>query len=232
MKTDTRNIGFSYLRLSEEDIQTGESSSITNQRRIINDYCKQNKITLIGEFVDDGWSGGNFERPGFQQMMKELQKNKANVVITKDLSRLGRDMREASYYAEQFFPENNIRYIAIGDNFDTEHDNVMAPFHFAMNEVYLRQGSQKIKDVLKNKRENGLYCACPPYGYKKDDNDKNHLVPDENTAPIVKRIFKCAANGDSARKIAIELNDDNIIPPLKYRALHRDTFSEKGMERA
>lgn len=232
MKTDIRNIGFSYLRLSDEDIQAGESSSITNQRRIINDYCKQNRIILIGEFVDDGWSGGNFERPGFQQMMRELQKNKANVIITKDLSRLGRDMREASYYAEQFFPENNIRYIAIGDNFDTEHENVMAPFHFAMNEVYLRQGSQKIKDVLKNKRENGLYCACPPYGYKKDEDNKNLLIPDENTAPIVKRIFKSAANGDSARKIAIELNESNVIPPLKYRALYRDTFTEKGMERA
>ena len=93
-----------------------------NQRRIINDYCKQNDITLINEFIDDGWSGGNFERPGFQKMMRELEKGRVNVVITKDLSRLGRDMRESSYYAEQFFPENMIRYIAISDNFDTEDD--------------------------------------------------------------------------------------------------------------
>ncbi len=229
MKTD---IGVAYLRLSDEDINNGESESITNQRRFVNDYCEKNGITLLKEFVDDGWSGSNFERPGFQKMMKELQKGKASVVITKDLSRLGRDMRESSYYAEQFFPEHGIRYIAINDNFDSTFDNVMAPFQFAMNEVYLRDGSKKVKDVLKNKRENGLYCACPPYGYKKDDNNKNHLVPDENTAPIVRRIFRSAAEGCSSKRIAAELNKENVIPPLKYRVLYRDNFSEKGALRA
>ena len=229
MKAD---IGISYLRLSDEDIKKGESESITNQRRFIKDYCNRNGITLIGEFVDDGWSGGNFERPGFQSMMRELQKGKVSVVVTKDLSRLGRDMREASYYAEQFFPEHGIRYIAINDNFDSEVDNVMAPFQFAMNEVYLRDGSKKIKQVLKNKRENGLYCACPPFGYKKDEHDNNLLVPDENTAPTVRRIFQQAANGDSTRKIAIDLNNDGVIPPLKYRVLYRDNFNEKGASRA
>ena len=229
MKAD---IGISYLRLSDEDIKKGESESITNQRRFIKDYCTRNGITLIGEFVDDGWSGGNFERPGFQSMMRELQKGKVSVVVTKDLSRLGRDMREASYYAEQFFPEHGIRYIAINDNFDSEIDNVMAPFQFAMNEVYLRDGSKKIKQVLKNKRENGLYCACPPFGYKKDEHDNNLLVPDENTAPTVRRIFQQAANGDSTRKIAIDLNNDGVIPPLKYRVLYRDNFNEKGASRA
>lgn len=228
MKAD---IGVAYLRLSNDDSNKGESESIVNQRRIIQDYCKNNKITLINEFVDDGWSGGNFERPGFQKMMAELEKGKVGVVITKDLSRLGRDMRESSYYAEQFFPEHGIRYIAINNNFDSEIDNIMAPFQFAMNEVYLRDGSRKVKEVLKNKRENGLYCACPPYGYKKADKDKNHLVPDENTAHIVKRIFKQAANGDSSRKIAIDLNNDGVIPPLKYRALYRDNFSDKGAAR-
>lgn len=224
--------GISYLRLSDEDLKRGESESIINQRRLIADYCKRNGIVLIGEFVDDGWSGGNFERPGFQNLMRELQKGKATIVITKDLSRLGRDMREASYYAEQFFPEHGIRYIAINDNFDSELDNVMAPFQFAMNEVYLRDGSKKIKEVLKSKRENGLYCACPPYGYKKDDNDKNLLVPDENTAFVVQRIFEQAYNGDSTRKIAADLNNDNIIPPLKYRVLYRDNFNDKGAARA
>ena len=161
-------------------------------------------------------------------MMRQLETGNANTVITKDLSRLGRDMRESSYYAEQFFPENGIRYIAIADNFDTEHDNIMAPFQFAMNEVYLRDGSRKVKDVLRNKRENGLYCACPPYGYRKDSRNKNLLVPDEMTAPIVKKIFERAANGDSSRKIALELNEDGIIPPLKYRVLYRDEFTDEG----
>jgi len=130
MRNDKLTLGFAYLRLSNEEAQGGESSSITNQRMIVQNYCKQNGITLVREFVDDGYSGGNFDRPAFQEMMKQLQQGKANTVITKDLSRLGRDMREASYYAEQFFPEHGIHYIAISDNFDTERENLMAPFPF------------------------------------------------------------------------------------------------------
>jgi len=225
-------LGFAYLRLSNEEAQGGESSSITNQRMIIENYCRQNGITLVREFADDGWSGGNFERPAFTEMIRQLKLGKANTVITKDLSRLGRDMREASYYAEQFFPEHGIQYIAIADNFDSERENFMAPFQFAMNEVYLRDASRKVKDVLKSKRENGQYCACPPYGYKKDTRDKTRLVPDEITAPVVQRIFRQAASGDSTRKISTALNRDGIIPPLKYRVLYRDEFSDKGAARA
>ncbi len=232
MRTDKLTLGFAYLRLSNEEAQGGESSSITNQRMIVQNYCKQNGITLVREFVDDGYSGGNFDRPAFQEMMKQLRQGKANTVITKDLSRLGRDMREASYYAEQFFPEHGIHYIAISDNFDTERENIMAPFLFAMNEVYLRDGSRKVKDVLRSKRENGQYCACPPYGYRKDTQDKHRLAPDEMTAPVVLRIFEQAAKGDSSRKIALDLNEDGVIPPLKYRVLYRDEFSEDGAARA
>lgn len=232
MKTGRFTLGFAYLRLSNEEAQGGESSSITNQRMIVQNYCKQNNITLVREFVDDGYSGGNFNRPGFKEMLKQLEQGKANLVITKDLSRLGRDMREASYYAEQFFPEHGIQYIAIADNFDTEHDNIMAPFLFAMNEVYLRDGSRKVKDVLRNKRESGQYCACPPYGYRKDRENRHRLAPDEATAPVVERIFRRAAAGDSSRKIALDLNADGVIPPLKYRVLYRDDFSEEGAARA
>lgn len=232
MKTGRFTLAFAYLRLSNEEAQGGESSSITNQRMIVQNYCKQNNITLVREFVDDGYSGGNFNRPGFKEMLKQLEQGKANLVITKDLSRLGRDMREASYYAEQFFPEHGIQYIAIADNFDTEHDNIMAPFLFAMNEVYLRDGSRKVKDVLRNKRESGQYCACPPYGYRKDREDKHRLTPDEMTAPVVERIFQRAAAGDSSRKIALDLNADGVIPPLKYRVLYRDEFSEEGASHA
>lgn len=232
MRTDKLTLGFAYLRLSNEEALGGESSSITNQRMIVQNYCKQNGITLVREFVDDGYSGGNFDRPAFQEMMRQLEQGKANTVITKDLSRLGRDMREASYYAEQFFPEHGIHYIAIGDNFDTERENIMAPFLFAMNEVYLRDGSRKVKDVLRSKRENGQYCACPPYGYRKDSEDKHRLAPDEMTAPVVLRIFEQAAKGDSSRKIALDLNEDGVIPPLKYRVLYRDEFSEEGAARA
>ncbi len=199
---------------------------------IVQNYCKQNGITLVREFVDDGYSGGNFNRPGFKEMLKQLEQGKANLVITKDLSRLGRDMREASYYAEQFFPKHGIQYIAIADNFDTEHDNIMAPFLLAMNEVYLRDGSRKVKDVLRSKRESGQYCACPPYGYRKDRENRHRLAPDEMTAPVVERIFRRAAAEDSSRKIALDLNADRVIPPLKYRVLYRDEFSEEGASHA
>lgn len=232
MRVEQNKIAFAYFRLSREEAQKSESSSITNQRMIVTKYCEQNGINLVREFVDDGYSGGNFDRPGFQEMMRELNKGLANTVITKDLSRLGRDMRESSYFAEQFFPEHGVRYIAIADNFDSEDENVMAPFQFAMNEVYLRDGSRKVKDVLKTKRQDGLYCACPPYGYKKAHRNKNQLVPDEVTAPVVRRIFNSAANGDSSRKIAQDLNNDGVIPPLKYRVLYRDEFSEEGAARA
>ena len=232
MRTDIRRIAFAYLRLSNEEAAEGESSSIKNQRLIIQDYCERNEILLVRVFVDDGWSGGNFDRPAFQEMIALLEQGKANIVITKDLSRLGRDMREASYYAEQYFPEHGIRYLTVADNFDTEQENVMAPFQFAMNEVYLRDSSRKVKEVLKAKREKGLYCACAPYGYVKDPRNKNRLVPDEETAPIIQRIFEAAANGDSSRKIAMDLNNDGIVPPLKYKVLYKGNFSEGGAARA
>ena len=232
MRSNHLTLAFAYLRLSREEARNGESSSISNQRSMIESYCRQNGFTLVRCFTDDGWSGGNFDRPGLQAMMRELEYNGANTVITKDLSRLGRDMRESSYYAEQFFPENGIRYIAIGDNFDTERENIMAPFQFAMNEVYLRDGSRKVKDVLRNKRENGSYCACPPYGYRKNPTNRDQLIPDEMTAPIVQRIFKRASQGASCLTIAAELNADGVIPPLKYRVLYRDEFSEEGASHA
>ena len=216
MSGRTPLLAYAYYRLSREEAQKSESTSISNQKKIVEAYCQQHGITILKFFVDDGWSGGNFDRPGFQSMMQALESGKANVVITKDLSRLGRDMRESSYYAEQFFPENQIRYIAIADNFDSETENVMAPFQFAMNEVYLRDGSRKIKDVLKMKRQRGEYCACAPYGYMKHPQNKDVLVPNEDTAPIVRRIFERAAAGDSCVKIAMTLSAEGIMPPLKY----------------
>ena len=216
MRTDKLTLGFAYLRLSNEEAQGSESSSITNQRMIVQNYCKQNGITLVREFGDDGYSGGNFDRPAFQEMMRQLSQGKANTVITKDLSRLGRDMRESSYYAEQFFPEHGIHYIAIGDNFDTERENIMAPFLFAMNEVYLRDGSRKVKDVLRSKRESGQYCACPPYGYRKDEQDRKKLVVDEEAAAVVRRIFALCAAGQGPSQIARLLKREQVLCPTTY----------------
>lgn len=231
-------LAYGYYRLSNEEAveegerKNGESGSISNQRNIVEDYCRRHGYTLVGEFVDDGWSGGNYDRPGFKAMMAALNLGKANMVVTKDLSRLGRDMRESSYYAEQVFPEMGVRYIAILDNFDSEQENYMAPFQFAMNEMYLRDCSRKVKNVLNNKRQNGQYCACAPYGYRKNPEDEHHLIPDELTAPIVRRIFEQAANGDSSRKIASDLNVEAVTPPLKHRVLNGGQFSAKGAARA
>ena len=221
-----------YYRLSDEERKYGESASITNQRTIVREYCEKHGIILVEEFADDGYSGGNFERPGFRAMLEHLKTGKVNTVITKDLSRLGRDMTESSHYAERYFPEHGIRYLAPGSNFDSEEDNLMAPFQFAMNDVYLRDTSRKVKQTLNTKRNNGKYVACPPYGYRKAERTTDQLVPDENTAPVVKKIFDLAASGQSCRSIAIRLNEACIMPPLKYRVECRDNFTERGAQRA
>ena len=218
-----------YCRLSDEEKKHGnESESITNQRAIIRDYCEKHDIIIVKEFVDDGYSGGNFERPGFQAMLNHLSGGKVNMVITKDLSRLGRDMTESSYYAERFFPEHGIHYLAPGNDFDSMGDNLMAPFQFAMNDVYLRDTSRKVRQTLDMKRRKGKYAACPPYGYKKAERTTDQLVPDENTAPIVQQIFEWASSGLSTRTIANKLNEQCVIPPLKYRVECRDNFTPQG----
>lgn len=222
MKRPTRtiSIAFIYLRLSNEDKRLGESGSITNQRKILESYCKAHNIAIANEFVDDDYSGGNFNRPGFQAMLKALDADeKVNMVITKDLSRLGRDMSESSYYAERYFPERGIRYLAIYDNFDSEEDNFLAPFQFAINDVYLRDSSKKIKTALHTMMDRGEYCFRAPYGYKKSPEDNHLLLPDEDTAPVVKRIFSMAAQGHSTWAIADALTRDKVYPPLKYRVL-------------
>ncbi len=214
------SIAFIYLRLSNEDKRLGESGSISNQRMILEKYCKANNIVIANEFVDDDYSGGNFNRPGFKAMLEALKADpRVNMVITKDLSRLGRDMAESSHYAERYFPEHGIRYLAINDNFDSEEENFLAPFQFAINDVYLRDTSKKIKTALHTMMDNGKYCFRAPYGYKKSAEDNHQLLPNEETAPVVKRIFRMASQGYSTWAIAEALTMDNIFPPLKYRVL-------------
>ena len=221
-----------YLRLSREEANSGESQSINNQRNIIRQYCKDHGITIVKEFVDDGFSGSNFVRPGFQELLNHIKTGLVNMVITKDLSRLGRDMSESSYYAESFFPEHDIHYLAISDGFDSEQINLMAPFQFAMNDVYLRDCSRKIKQVIKQKRVRGEYCACPPFGYMRNLDDRTGIIPDPNTAPIVQHIFELAVKGCSAHSIANILTDEAVITPLKYRVMYRDNFCERGAAHA
>ncbi|MBP3310824.1 MAG: recombinase family protein [Butyricicoccus sp.] len=227
---NTTLTAYGYARLSREEATANVSASIQNQIQYLRDYCAANGILLLDIFADDGYSGSNFDRPGFKQMLAALERTPANLVITKDLSRLGRDMRESSYYAEEYFPDRGIVYLGLGDNFNSSGSNPFAPLQFAVNEVMLRQTSQKIKMVLNNKKANGQYCAAAPYGYKKD-HQTSRLVPDELSAPVVQRIFSMAAAGQSTREICRILTGEGIAPPLKFKALYRAEFSAKGRQR-
>lgn len=221
-----------YLRLSVDEKSKGESESISNQRNIIKKYCDENNIIVVREFIDDGYTGANFERPGFKSMLEHLKSGLANTVITKDLSRLGRDMMESSYYSEKFFPENGIQFITVSDNYDSDSPAPFSSLQFAINDYYLKETSTKIIQVLKHKRESGEYCACPPFGYIKNPEIKGKIIPDPNTAPIVQRIFMLASQGNSAHSIAEILTKEGHITPLKYRVMYRDSFSEKSASRA
>lgn len=209
-----------YIRLSKEDEKEGESESITNQRELIKKYVAENKIGECKYFVDDGYSGGNFERPQFKELIKEVEKGNINTVITKDTSRLGRDFIETSHYMFKYFPEHNIRYIAILENFDTANPNGvedMIPFQTIINDWYLKDISKKIKSVRQNKMRQGLYMGSTvPYGYKrcKDNNCKFEI--DEYSSQIVKRIFKMRLDGITPTMIARKLSDEKIEPPSIY----------------
>lgn len=206
-----------YSRLSrEEEHKVGESQSIENQKLIMRQYCKSHNIIIVNEFVDDGYSGATFNRPGFQSMLKHLETGAASMVITKDLSRLGRNMSEASYYAEEYFPEHGICYIAISDNFNSEDVSPMSSFLFAYNEFFLKDTSKKIRTALKAKKESGEYCCCPPYGYMKDPAKRGHLVPNPETAPAVRRMFQLVSDGTSARAAAMQLTEEGYITPSVY----------------
>lgn len=221
-----------YLRLSVDEKNGGESESIQNQRNIIEKYCIDNDIVIVKEFVDDGFSGANFERPDFKNMLEHLKTGAVNMVVTKDLSRLGRDMIESCYYSEKYFPENGIQFVTVSDNYDSDSPTPFSSLQFAINDYYLKETSHKINQVLKHKRGIGEYCACPPFGYIKSKENKGTLIPDPNTAYIVQRIFELASEGKSSHRIAEILTEEGHITPLKYRVVYRDTFTEAGAVRA
>lgn len=210
-----------YIRLSREDGDDRESESVENQRDIIDNYILgHEELYDVGEYVDDGYTGTNFNRPGFQRMLKDIEDEKIDCIITKDLSRFGRDHIDTGYYLERYLPTNNIRYIAIGDNVDTLKSDGLQflTFKLSFNDYYAQDISNKIKSVKQRKIEKGEYQAgIPPYGYKKDIEQKNHLLPDEYSSQIVKEIFDMYVNkGMSTIKIADELNRREIEPPAVY----------------
>lgn len=220
-----------YLRLSKDDEGTDESSSIKNQRKMLVSYAKEKGYIVYDEYVDDGWSGTNFERPDFKRMICDIEAKKVNLVITKDLSRLGREYIMTGQYTEIYFPSKGVRYIAIDDGYDSESPYTdIAPFKNVVNEMYARDISKKIRSAFTSKMKEGEYIGnFAPYGYKKDPKNKNHLLIDEEVAPIVKEIFEMAANGITPLSIADYLNEKGIPTRMMYRCkknpqLDKDKF--------
>jgi len=220
-----------YIRLSKEDEEKekySESESIQNQRALLMQYIKENKLNFIAEYVDDGISGTSFDRPGFNKMIEDIENGKINMVITKDLSRLGRNYVQSGYYTETYFPEHNVRYIAILDNIDTAIDsanNDIAPFKSILNEMYAKDTSKKINSVLQSKRKQGEYLGTAPYGYKKDPENKYHLIVDEEAAKVVKLIFEKYLEGYGTMQIADYLSEQKIPIPSDYNKKKRGAKS-------
>ena len=220
-----------YIRLSREDEEKEkyqESESIGNQRTLLMQYIKQNKLNFISEYVDDGVSGTSFDRPAFNKMIADIELGKINMIITKDLSRLGRNYVQSGLYIENYFPEHEVRFVAILDNIDTAYDNSnndIAPFKSILNEMYAKDTSKKINSVLQAKRNNGEYLGTAPYGYKKDPKNKYHLIIDEEAANIVKLIYEKYLAGFGTMQIADYLSKKKIPIPSDYNKRKRGTKS-------
>ncbi len=219
-----------YVRLSKEDgavasHEKAESNSIANQKSLIREFLKsKNDIVIEQEYVDDGFSGSNFERPAFQMMLEDIKKGKIDCVVTKDLSRFGREYIDSGMYIERLFPAMGVRFIAINDGIDSgeaksQSDEIIIPFKNLINDAYCRDISIKIRSHLEIKRKQGdVITAFVAYGYKKNEKDKHKLEIDVYAANVVKDIFKMKLHGKSQDAIASELNSLGILPPAEYKA--------------
>lgn len=220
-KTKSFRVGL-YIRLSREDGDKEESSSVTNQREILKRYVsEQPNFFIVKEYVDDGWTGANFDRPKFKEMIADIEAGIIDTVITKDLSRLGRERLGVGHYTEIYFPEHNVRYIALLDNIDTYFDagmNDMAPFKGVINDMYVRDISKKIRSSLIERKKAGNFLGVTaPYGYQKDPNNKFHLIINEKEAEVVKRVFRLYLEGNGLTRIAQILTKDGIPVPGESR---------------
>ena len=201
-----------YMRLSRDDENYGDSVSIETQRTILRQFAKENQLHVMDEYIDDGWSGTNFERPNFKRMMDDVELGKINCIVTKDLSRFGREHVMMDYYLEFVFPEKKIRYIAVSDNEDTEKGlSDFVPFKNLFNEWFAKDTSRKVKTAFHAKFAAGQHiCTYAPIGYKKHSEVKNLLEIDEETRWIVEKIFDLAYRGAGAAKITNILIDEQI----------------------
>lgn len=215
-----------YARISREDEKDerykGQSESIENQINFLKPLVERNGWILVGVYKDDGYTGTNFERPDFSRMLGDIELGKINLVITKDLSRLGRDYIEVGRFVERYFPEKRIRYIAVNDNVDTfDRDNTnndMTPFRAVFNDMYAKDISKKVRTSITTKATRGeCIKAFLPYGYKKNVKDKNIILIDQEVSDNVKLIFDLYKSGKGKKEISNILNEKNIITPLKYK---------------
>ena len=218
---DNYNVGI-YGRLSKEDGNSSESTSIENQKQILTDYVEKKGWNLVDCYMDDGWSGTNFDRPEFKRMIADAERGRINCIITKDLSRLGRNHLEVGRYLEEHFRKHNIRYIALNDGVDTIEEegdgNDFVAFRNIFNEWYPRDVSKKTRQAKRNGALQGNFMGSQaPYGFDKSPEDKHKLIIDEEAAEIVRRMFNDFANGDSARMIAEQFNQEHIDSPRFYR---------------
>ena len=218
----TEKITALYCRLSQEDANEGDSNSITNQKDILLRYAKEHRFPNPTFFVDDGYSGTNYDRPGFQQMLSEIEAGKVVVVLTKDLSRLGRNSSLTGLYINFTFPKYSVRYIAINDHFDTidpnSTDNDVAGIKNWFNEFFAKDTSRKIRAVQKAKGERGVPLTTNvPFGYLKDPEDKTKWIVDEAAAMVVKRIFKLCMEGRGPMQIAKLLQEEKVLNPTAYK---------------
>lgn len=212
----TYNVGI-YCRLSNDDERDGESVSIENQKLLLQNYVRQRGWNEIDVYIDDGYSGTNFERPGVKRLIEDAKAKRINLILVKDLSRFGRNYIEFGQYTDYLFPSLGCRFIALNNGIDTESTNgstdVMC-FLNLFNEFYSRDTSKKVKAVKKACAENGKFMGTyPAYGYIRDPEDKHHLIIDEETAPTVRRIFAMRASGMGFRAIALTLNEEGVMPP-------------------
>ena len=212
-----------YIRLSKEDESEGPSQSVQNQESLLREFVQQHRLSVYDTYVDDGWSGTSFDRPAFQRMIADIEAKKVNMVITKDLSRLGRDYILTGHYMERYFPEHRVRYISLLDGIDTGVDstaNDITPFRAIMNDMYAKDISKKIKSVKRDKQRKGQFIGGKPvYGYKMHPTEKNKIIIDEEVAPVVRRIFALALSGMSCRNIAALLNQEGVPTPATYANL-------------
>ena len=212
-----------YIRLSKEDEGEGPSQSVQNQEALLREFVERHRLKVYDTYIDDGWSGTNFDRPAFCRMIADIEAGRVNMVITKDLSRLGRDYILTGHYMERYFPEHRVRYISLLDGIDTGVDstaNDITPFRAILNDMYAKDISKKIKSVKREKQRRGLFIGGKPaYGYKMHPTEKNKIVIDQEAAFVVRRIFALALSGMSCRKIADVLNGEGVPAPAAYARL-------------